>query len=59
VTSQSRWVDPTVSLDDIASSSRSMIVLDVRNKLVEIHLVSACGRHEGGPPRNLAGVHDL
>ena len=31
-----------------------MITLDVRNKLVEIHLVSASGRHEGGSARNLA-----
>jgi hypothetical protein len=36
-----------------------MIALDVCNKLVEIHLVSAGKRHEGGSARNLAGVHDL
>ena len=35
-----------------------MIALDVRNKVVEIHFVSASGRHEGGSVCNLAGVHD-
>ena len=57
VIGQSRWVDPTISFDDIASSSHSVIALDVRNKLMEVHLISAGRRHECRSMRNLLDIH--
>ena len=55
--SQCRWVDLTISSDDIASSLHSMVALDVCNKLMEIHLVSASRRHEGRSSRHFARVY--
>jgi hypothetical protein len=43
VTSPRRRVDITVNFDDIALGFHDVIVLDVCNKLVEVHLVSAGG----------------
>jgi hypothetical protein len=58
VISQCGRVDPTVRFDDIALSPHNMVALDVCNKLVEIHLISAGRRHEGRSRCNFAGVHD-
>jgi hypothetical protein len=58
VISQCRGVNPTVRFDDIALSPHNIVALDVCNKLVEIHLVSAGRGHEGRSRCNFAGVHD-
>jgi hypothetical protein len=49
VISQCGRVDPTVCFDDIALSPHNMVALDVRNNLVEIHLVSAGRGQRDGP----------
>jgi hypothetical protein len=58
VMSECRWVDPTISSDDIASSLHNVVARDVCNKLVQIHLVGACKRHKAESMRNFAGAHD-
>jgi hypothetical protein len=57
VMSECRWVDPTISSDDIASSPHNRVARDVCNKLVQIHLVSASKRHKA--ESIFAGAHDL
>jgi hypothetical protein len=59
VMSECRWIDPAISSDDVASSLHNVVARDVRNKLVQIHLVSASSRHKAESMRNLAGAHDL
>jgi hypothetical protein len=58
VMSECRWIDPTISSDDIASSLHNVVARDVCNKLVQIHLVGACKRHKAESMRNFAGAHD-
>jgi hypothetical protein len=58
VISQGRRVHISICFDDIALSPHNIVMLDVRNKLVEIHLVSAGRGHEGQPTCNFARVHD-
>ena len=59
VMSQCRWVDPTISSDDIASSPHNRVAHDVCNKLIQIHLVSAGKGHKAESMCNFAGAHDL
>jgi len=59
VMSECRWVDPTISSDDIASSLHNRVTCDVCDKLVQIHMVIASKRHEAESMRNCAGAHDL
>ena len=47
-----RRIDITIDSDDIASGLHRMVALDLRNKLVEIHLVSASRGHEGWSTRH-------
>ena len=58
VISHSRWVNPTISLDNIALHPQSTVALDVCDKLVEIHLVSASRRHEAWSMHNFTATHD-
>jgi hypothetical protein len=57
VIGRSRWVNPTICFDNIAFSPHNMVALDVCNKVVQIHLVSAGRGHEGRATGNFAGVH--
>ena len=55
VMSECGWVDPTISSDDIASSSHNRVARDVCNKLIQIHLVGTSKRHKA----DFTGAHDL
>jgi len=47
VVSPCRRIDITVGFDDIVLGLYCAIAFNVCNKLVKVHLVSACGGHEG------------
>jgi hypothetical protein len=52
-----RWIDITIDFDDIALGLHRVIALDLCNKLMEIHLVSASRGHEGWSSRHFARVY--
>jgi len=51
-----RRIDITIGFDDIMLGLHRVIALDVCNKLVEVHLVSACIGHKG-PSRHFTRVY--